>query len=173
MFVPEGSPWILLDSWFEILSDGDVEPQAVFTFKIRRQSGGYVYSLLAPCLAKTLIALIAVAMPPQLPERPMVSLTVLLALTFLNTEVAAKVPAKPQRVFLNSYTDISMLISSCCTAYYLIMCHLSSKKRFKVKVAFNWSLARLCDLVAFTVGFLGFLALNINGVLVALHIQYY
>ena len=170
-FVPEGSPWILLDSWHEVLSEGDVDAQAVFTFRIRRQSGGYIFSLLAPCLVKTLIALVAVAMPPDTPDRPMVSLTVLLALTFLNSEVMEKVPAKPHRVFLSSYTDISMVISSCCTAYYLIMCELSTKPYFKRKTIYNWSLARVCDTIAFMIGMICFLALNINGVFVAFHIN--
>ena len=152
-FVRGGSRWKPTDNWctssIDSISFGRRSISA-FHVKFKRISTDYVYSYLLPGGLISFLTLGLFGLSPKSFDRPFIALTIVLALVFVNAEVAQQIPQKPTRVFLCNYIDTCCLISFFCTIYFVISNWLSnsitvagliSKNRIKYIDIFNFCIA--------------------------------
>ena len=136
----------------------------------RRLPDYYIYNLLGPCCVLTCLELVGLLLPPKELDRSSFSMTILLSLIVLQGGVLQHIPITSERVFLNDYILLSCLLATCSTCYACLICCLSNKNekpirnKLKQKMKFRSieiTLFRICDLIAFIIGTIMIVMLNI------------
>ena len=146
-------------------------PLATCTMTFKRKYTHYVFSYLLPCFFLTSLELFSFCLPASSTDRSVFTITLLLSLTMVQSDVQSSVPVKEERTFLTDYTQLSMFFSWLCTGYNLIICGVecSYQSYYQSVINFNHhkltlSKSRLFDLIAFFIGLSLFLAINIHAI---------
>ena len=86
-----------------------------FSVSLSRIADYYVHNLIIPVASLTVLALATFFMPPDRPDRSLLSLTILLALTVIQSQVQSNVPKKSESILLNDFTQL-------CTGIAALIC---------------------------------------------------
>ena len=121
---PESSTWQLValslsDSQEIVYSDN--RSIAKFSLLLQRNPQFYIFNFLLPCLLFNLLSLMAFGLEITDPDRPMLTVTLLLALAVTHTDISQNIPPAPQRNLLSNYADFSMVHSSTIVLYFSVM----------------------------------------------------
>ena len=94
----------------------------------------YVGNVFAPSVGLYIIQLVALVLPPDMPDRPTFSITVVLAYTFVLTSVFSIIPRTTETVYLVILLEFKLFLSIFITCYMLIVCaYVAKKKNCKVR----------------------------------------
>ena len=88
----------------------------------------YIGNVLLPSFSLYLIQLAALLLPPETADRPMFSITVVLAYTFVLTSVFALIPRTNETVYLVVLLEIKLFLSVFTTCYMLFTCFFINNK---------------------------------------------
>ena len=88
----------------------------------------YIGNVLLPSFSLYLIQLAALLLPPETADRPMFSITVVLAYTFVLTSVFALIPRTNETVYLVVLLEIKLFLSVFTTCYMLFTCFVTNTK---------------------------------------------
>ena len=96
-----------------------------FAVTLKRVPTFYLTNMVMPCFMLALLALVAFLLPPERPERPIFTVTVLLALCVAQTEVTKSLPRNVGSTVLSSYIFDLSLFCAVCTIYEMVACYLA------------------------------------------------
>ena len=134
-----------------------------FDVTVSRNPQYYVVYLALPVLILGFVALASFLVPPEQPDRPMLSVTVLLALYFSQTEVLNRLPVIKSQVLLGSYVVRMTIFTAAVTILQLTILFLANVvtqlhgKVFKGRI----TIIRLFDLAATTLSIFSFIAIQV------------
>ena len=173
--VTAGTFWRAIDGWcnsqtMEIAKEN--RSIVSFTFQLRRIPNDYIFSLFLPSCLLCILDMATLFLPPDSTDRPAISLTIVLAQTFVNTAVSNQTPQKPNRVFLASYVDACGLFCFFCTLYFMIINWIVHHfpNFAKRKTCAEVTGQRQLDIFAFIIALVMYLIINGNAIRVALDI---
>ena len=138
--VPIGSEWSLIgvtirEGVKEIY--GNKQAIAIFGLQLERKSDYYVFNLIIPVFLLNFLSLTSFAIEASDPNRLINSLTLLLSLTVIQTDIRQRVPPVPQRNLLSNYADLSILHIWLSIIYFSIMTLSSRKKTWWINRKFK------------------------------------
>ena len=134
-FIGDSSIWMFESKNLSYYTSGNYK-YVQFEFELKRRPEYHLILLLLPTGVLTMVQLAAFFMPPNMPERPAYSITVVLAMQVLVSSYSSQIPLTAEVVYLIYYIDSNMIFGALVTLYMLIMCRVagSEKKQKKVKL---------------------------------------
>ena len=140
-----------------------------FSVTIERKSAPYIFSIFLPTICLTVLQLSPLAMPPQSPQRPCYSVTVLLAFAVINQLVQKEIPQTAEIINLVVFISFNIMIGTFCTVYSAVTVslaqYLSDNKGnyLETRIFCNLKISkiRFVDLIVFIVLIILLLIANI------------
>ena len=154
-FIGESEIWEYKNSSISIIEYGDPFFQVwevSVNISFRRKYQYYIGNILLPAFGLYFLQLAALLLPPETPDRPMFSITVVLAYTFVLTSVFSLIPRTTETVYLVVLLEIKLFLSIFITCYMLLLCFIINRNEKKMKQ--TKSLARRLDVLIAILSFL-------------------
>ena len=118
-FVPNNSKWVLEKEILKNESHG-----VTFSFQLRRRSRFFVVNLFCPGLILTLLELTSFLIPPDTPDRPTYTVTIMLAMFLLHSQVLSYLPRTSSPILASYYVLGEIFFAMLCTIYSTYICYL-------------------------------------------------
>lgn len=173
-FIDETDVWELTSLSFSGDMRPDVELSPGFGFSnmsyslhFKRKSLSYIYGIILPCSSLMFLQFSAFLMPPQLPERPSFSGTILLAFYIVQTIVDGSIPNTSKTLLITVYIVSQIAISVLVTSYFMLACNLAMAAKHKKKkgeknyICGTWDPIRFADCVTCVVLLMATLAIYV------------
>ena len=106
----------------------DQVSEAVFSITIKRNPMYYIFNLVAPCYLLNFLALVGFFIMPNLSDRPLFNVYLVLAFAVNQTQVLSVVPTTPQTVLLLQYVQLLAFVCIFCCAHSIVMLWLTNYK---------------------------------------------
>lgn len=132
----EAEVWELIDLNFDdgiISIDYATAGQANFSYltyslTFKRKPTPYIYDIFLPCSTLMILLLATFAIPSHHPERPAISVTIVLAFYIVQSLVNESIPKTSVTLPINVYVYAQIVICSVVSIYLAAACHLSTAK---------------------------------------------
>ena len=167
----ENSDWDVINGSTRIIKAvGDKPNQIIYEFLLKRRPNYFVLNFMCPCILLVVLEMVALFLPPNLADRPIYMVTVVLALIFLGGSVLQQCPSVPQHIFLVSYiSQMAVLCSVMCGESLLICCFTLRFSKYIIKInRYRIGVEKLIDFVTFSLCLIYFMNLNIQAIVFAL-----
>ena len=128
-FIPNNSKWILEKNSSTITPFKDV----IFSFTIQRKSRFFVVNLFCPGLILTLLELTSFLIPPDTPDRPTYTVTIMLAMFLLHSQIMSYLPNTSMPILASYYVLGEIFFAMFCTIYSAVICHVMNNQSILMK----------------------------------------
>ena len=125
--------------------------EITINMSFRRKYQYYIGNILLPAIGLCFLQLAGLLLPPETPDRPMFSITVVLAYTFVLTSVFSLIPRTTETVYLVVLLEIKLFLSIFITCYMLFTCFIISRNDKRINQA--KILARRLDILVAILAF--------------------
>ena len=119
--IPFNSAWVLTEMGHSIKYD-QVIKQIEYSFHFQRKASYFGINLFAPGLILSVLQLTSFMLPPEAPDRSAYTVTIMLTLFVLKTEIMSYLPKTPRPIYLSYYTLGEIVFSTACTTYSALIC---------------------------------------------------
>ena len=129
-FIGESEIWEYKNTSISIQDYGDATlgfREITVNLSFQRKYHYYIGNILLPSFGLCLLQLAAMLLPPDTSDRPMFSITVVLAYTFVLTSVFSLIPRTTGTVYLVVLLEIKLFLSIFITCYMLVLCFVINR----------------------------------------------
>ena len=130
--VSSNSEWVIRSSQVETITEtwanNSTVSFVVFKFHTKRRPEYFLYYWLIPCFILSLLTLSTFLLPVDDSQRPMFSVSVLLSLMVLLSQVVERIPETPQNIFITQYITIDMSFTLVVTLYVAMACRIKVRR---------------------------------------------
>ena len=160
--MPFNSQWDITD-----ISDSITNMQGFrqvkFNFEFKRRAQYFIANLFTPCLILSILELTSFMIPPDTPDRGVYTVTIMLTMFVLKTEIMSYLPQTPKPIYIAYYILADIGFATLCASYACFMCWMCyvNPLLVKRKNGKRMSTAGVIDNVAFLIACGLLFALNI------------
>ena len=129
-FIGESEIWEYKNVSISVREYGDsplVFLEVTINLSFQRKYQYYIGNILLPSFGLCLLQLAGMLLPPDTSDRPMFSITVVLAYTFVLTSVFSLIPRTTETVYLVVLLEIKLFLSIFITCYMLVLCFVINR----------------------------------------------
>ena len=148
-FIPDNSNWILEE---KMASINETQFSISFNFQFRRKSRYFVVNLFCPGLILTFLEMASFLIPPDVPDRPAFTATIMLAMFLLHSQILSYLPKTSTPILASYYVLGVIFFAMICTIYAAVICFMANTKKFIVHKQIaqsKWNILELVELIAF------------------------